>query len=1223
MHPPPPSSAAALRLSRPPRRAARAALLAGAAATALFFPTQLFSSSAAAAPQAPSTAEWFVDAAAASGLDFVHFNGMSGELYFAEMMGGGGALFDFDGDGDLDVFLVQGSMLGGKPLAEATFPPRGPLRHRLYRNDLAVAPDGRRTLRFTDVTEGSGIETAGYGNGAAAGDFDNDGRVDLYVLAVGGNQLLRNLGGGRFADVTRAAGVEERRWSAAASFFDFDRDGWLDLYVGNYVDWSAAQPKFCPDMTGANDYCGPLAFTPQSDRLFRNRGRGPSGEVSFEEVTARALPHAAPGTTLGSVAADFDGDGWQDLYVANDAEPNQLWMNQRDGTFRDEALLAGCAVNERGLPEASMGVDAGDVDGDGDEDLFMTHLNQETNTLYVNDGNGFFADRSRESGLGPPSWLFTGFGTALFDYDNDGRLDAAAVNGAVKLADAPRRSGDPYPLHQTNQLFRNLGSDQRPPGRASLQVAEPITGLRNLGPGPSGLARFEEVTARAGAVWQLSEVSRGAAFGDVDDDGDIDILVVNNAGPVRLLLNQVGSARPWLGLRLVDAGGRRDQLGARVEVRRRDGPALWRRSRSDGSYLVANDPRVLIGLGDASEVTAVRVHWPSGRSEEWTGLPLRAYTTLREGTGKTVTAEKGRAGAPAAAAPAVEIAPTPVAGAQELSPERVGQGAEVSFERMHPTVAQQLREAAELVAALAGRGGTPPAEMARAYGGLGQLYLVYEIYEPAAEALGKARAMAPEEPRWSYLDGVALQELRRMDEAAAALEAALAVRPGDAMAQLRLGQIELERGRAGRARQLFERALAEESLRAAARFGLGRLAAAERRWSDAVRHFEAALAAQPQATTIRHPLALAYRELGQLDRARELLLHAAGDVPVTFADPWLDEAKRAATGPGIHALRALGAKRRGDGKRAVEELRRAVALDPGNDQLRQRLAVELEEQGEVAAALAEYREAVRLAADSPLAHLNLGAALARQREDGPALEHLRRAVALAPDFQTAQRYLGTLLLQTGRTDEALTHFTRARDLDPTDRGARLGRAAALRRLARYAEAEEEVRSVLARDAQDAAALVELGAVLASRGDGDGALAAWEQAAKLPAADPAAAAMANLQSAQLLAARGAAEAALERLRAAVTLRPDLAVAHFNLATLLAERGDYAAAASGYAKVVELKPADREAHLALAHALAAAGRRDEARAALEEGLRKLPGDSLLTQALKQLASDEVRP
>ena len=565
--------------------------------------------------------DWFVDAAAASGLDFVHFNGMSGELSFAEMMGGGGALFDFDGDGDLDVFLVQGSMLGGKPLAQATLPPQGPLRHRLYRNDLTVGPDGRRTLRFTDVSDATGIATAGYGNGAAAGDFDNDGRVDLYVLAVGGNQLLRNLGSGRFADATREAGVEERRWSAAASFFDYDRDGWLDLFVGNYVDWSAAQPRFCPDLAGANDYCGPLAFAPQSDRLFHNRGRGPAGEVTFEEVTARALPAAAPGNTLGSVTADLDGDGWLDLYVANDAEPNQLWLNRRDGGFRDEALLAGCAVNERGLPEASMGVDAGDIDNDGDEDLFMTHLNQETNTLYLNDGKGFFADRSRDSGLGPPSWLFTGFGTAFFDYDNDGWLDVAAVNGAVKLADAPRRAGDPYPLHQTNQLFRNLGGE--PAGRTA-----------------SGVVRFAEVTARAGAAWRLSEVSRGAAFGDVDDDGDTDVLVINNAGPARLLLNQVGSARPWLGLRLLGADGRRDQLGARVEVRRRGGPTLWRRARTDGSYLVSNDPRVLVGLGEASEVTAVRVHWPSGRSEEWAGLPLRAYTTLREGTGNAVAAAR-------------------------------------------------------------------------------------------------------------------------------------------------------------------------------------------------------------------------------------------------------------------------------------------------------------------------------------------------------------------------------------------------------------------------------------------------------------------------------------------------------------------------------------------------------------------------------------------------------
>jgi tetratricopeptide (TPR) repeat protein len=504
---------------------------------------------------------------------------------------------------------------------------------------------------------------------------------------------------------------------------------------------------------------------------------------------------------------------------------------------------------------------------------------------------------------------------------------------------------------------------------------------------------------------------------------------------------------------------------------------------------------------------------------------------------------------------------------------------DVALERMHPTVAAQLGEAAGLVAALAGRGDAPAADLARAYGGLGQLYLVYELYAPAAEVLERARELAAEEPRWSYLEAVALQELRRLDAAAAALERTLALYPGDAAAAVRLAQVELERRRPEQARPLFERAGADAGTRAAALFGLGRLAAAERKWSEAARHFEAALAAQPAASSIRHPLALAYRELGQLDRARAVL-GEAGAVPVTFSDPRLDEAKRAATGPGIYALRAVEAARRGNPQRVLDYLRQAVALDPANDQLRQGLAAELERRGEAAAAIAEYREAVRLAPGSPLAHLNLGVALGRRGETGPALEHVGRAVALAPDFQPAQRVLGMLLLQSRRPDEALARFARAQELDPTDRAARLGRARALRQLARHEEAERELRALVAGDPQDAAALLELGVVLAER--------------------------------------GATEEAIERLRAAVERRPDLAVAHFNLATLLAERGDYAGAASAYAQVVALTPADREAHLARARALAAAGRPAEARAALEEGLRKLPGDPVLAAALAELAA-----
>ncbi len=553
----------------------------------------------------PDAVEPFSEMAEAVGIDFVHFNGMSGEFYAPEIAGGGGALFDYDNDGDLDVYLAQGHMLGAdKTLADAVLPPRSdqPLTDRLYRNDLRVAEDGTRTLHFTDVTATSGIEETGYGMGVAAGDFNNDGWVDLYVTNFGRNQLLHNQGDGTFADVTEKAGVDDRRWSVSAAFLDFDRDGWLDLFVGNYVDFSLANNKPCYTPNGARDYCSPLSYKSLPDRLFRNRGDG-----TFEDVSAKARITRNFGGALGVIAADFNNDGWLDLYVANDGLPNQLWINQKDGTFLDDAFLAGAAVNMDGATEASMGVDAADFDSDGDEDLFMTHLLGETNTLYVNDGQGWFEDRSLATGLAAPSKAYTSFGTAWFDYDNDGWLDLFIANGEVKTIPALARAGDVYPLHQPNQLFANLGD-----------------------------GRFREITSQAPKAFAPSEVSRGAAFGDVDNDGDVDILVVNNSGRARLLINHVGNQNHWLGLRLLNRS-KRDALGARVAVYRPSGAPLWRRVRADGSYASANDPRVLVGLGAAEAIRSVHVRWPGGQTEQWTDLPVDRYTTLQEGRGKEVS----------------------------------------------------------------------------------------------------------------------------------------------------------------------------------------------------------------------------------------------------------------------------------------------------------------------------------------------------------------------------------------------------------------------------------------------------------------------------------------------------------------------------------------------------------------------------------------------------------
>ena len=556
--------------------------------------------------------EWFTERAAAAGLDFVHFNGASGEFYYPEILPPGVALFDYDNDGDLDVFVVQGQMLGAdhgpdqsavgtKTLADALVPPSArslPLRGRLFRNDLEVHADGTRTLRFTDVTEKSGIDARQYGLGVAAGDVDNDGCVDLLLTNFGTNQLFHNNCDGTFTDVSKSSGIQAPPGVAvAAAFFDYDRDGWLDLYIGYNVDYTLKNDTRCPNVAGVRDYCPPRAYGGQPDRLYRNVGGG-----RFVDVTAKALiGGTTAGPALGVSTADFNGDGWIDIYVANDGVENLLWINQRNGTFKETALLAGAAVNELGKAEASMGVDAGDFDNDGDEDLFFTNLTGEGHDLLVNDGTGTFQEMSARAGLASASLPYTGFGTAWFDFDNDGLLDLLTVNGKVALEG---RSSGTFPYDQRKQLFRNLGD-----------------------------GTFKDVTAEAGAAFAISEVGRGAAFGDVDNDGDVDVVVANDGGPLRLLVNNIGNRNHWLGLRLAGAGGR-DMLGAHVAVLRGSSGPLYRRARSDGSYASANDPRVLVGLGASVETPAVRVRWPDGRVEEWTAMAIDRWTTITQGGGR-------------------------------------------------------------------------------------------------------------------------------------------------------------------------------------------------------------------------------------------------------------------------------------------------------------------------------------------------------------------------------------------------------------------------------------------------------------------------------------------------------------------------------------------------------------------------------------------------------------
>ncbi len=539
----------------------------------------------------------FREVAAETGLIFQHFSGAAGEFYMPEIMGAGGALMDCDGDGDLDVFLVQGSLLDkDKNRSSIRFPlPKGQQPgNRLFRNDLI--PSGK--LHFTDVTKDSRLSSEGYGMGVAVGDYDNDGDLDLYLTCFGNNLLYRNNSDGSFTDVTRAAGVDDSRWSSSAAFLDYDRDNDLDLFLTNYLDFTVRSNKRCLSSAGEPDYCTPAAYRPVPDRLFRNEGNGRFVDVSLSSGIALA---SGPG--LGITTADFNGDGWIDLFVANDGAANLLWINQGNGRFVEQGLMAGVAYAMDGVARAGMGAAAGDIENDGDIDVLVTNLAREGSTLFLNNGQGLFSDGSLELGLSLPTFGFTGFGAGWVDYDNDGWLDLFTANGAVTIVESLR--GMPYPFQQRNQLFHNKGGN-----------------------------KLLDVTAAAGAALEFVEVSRGAAFGDIDNDGDTDILITNNNGPVRLLLNQAAQGNHWLEVRLQGVKDNRTGLGSRVGLRRKKQATLWRLAKTDGSYLSASDSRVHFGLGNSSDLDAVVVEWPSGSKEEWLDIKADRTLTLRQGTGR-------------------------------------------------------------------------------------------------------------------------------------------------------------------------------------------------------------------------------------------------------------------------------------------------------------------------------------------------------------------------------------------------------------------------------------------------------------------------------------------------------------------------------------------------------------------------------------------------------------
>lgn len=505
-------------------------------------------------------------------------------------VGSGAAIFDYDNDGRLDLFLLQNAG------------PDAPAKHRLYH----LTED----LKYVDVSAGSGLDLAGYGMGVAAGDFNNDGRVDLFLTEYGRVRLFRNDSTGaepRFTEITSNAGIENAFWGTSTAFVDFDRDGWLDLVIVNYVNYDPS--RWCADDGSRQEFCGPDAFPGRIAKLYRNVGAEANGE-RFEDVTIASGLAARPGPGLGILCADFDGDAWPDLFVANDGQPNHLWINQRNGKFAEEGVLRGIALNAMGKAEANMGIAFGDVNGDGLFDLFVTHLTEETHTLWRQEPRGFFLDHTAASKLIGSSSRSTGFGTVMADVDNDGDLDLMLANGRVTRAKKEPANAeavsDPFwrPYAEPNQLLLN-----------------------------DGAGNFVNASPENAAFCGAPAVSRGLAVADLDDDGGIDLVVTRIAQAPIICRNVDAQRGHWLLVRAIDPRLHRDAYGAELTVKA--GEKSYHRQVNPGySFLCSNDPRAHFGLAKADTYDAIEVLWPDGTKESFPGGPADRLVTLERGAGK-------------------------------------------------------------------------------------------------------------------------------------------------------------------------------------------------------------------------------------------------------------------------------------------------------------------------------------------------------------------------------------------------------------------------------------------------------------------------------------------------------------------------------------------------------------------------------------------------------------
>jgi enediyne biosynthesis protein E4 len=535
---------------------------------------------AAAIAGTPGTADvTFTDVTTSAGIHFVHNAGKSGKKYLPETVGSGAAFIDADGDGWIDIFLVNGK----------DWTPRG-------RKSLGALYRNNKNGTFTDITAGSGLDVEMYGVGVAVGDFDNDGRDDLYVTALHGDHLFHNEGGGKFKDVTKTSGIQNASFGTSAAWLDYDKDGKLDLFVANYVQWSAKTDIWCSLDGKTKSYCTPESYKGTASKLYHNLGNG-----RFEDVTAKAGLGDPTSKSLGIAVIDYDGDGWPDLFVANDTQPNKLYHNNHNGTFSEVGISAGVAFGEDGAARGAMGADWADYDRSGRAHLVVGNFSNQMVALYHNEGNGLFVDQAPLSPVGRDSLLSLGFGAFFFDYDLDGYPDILTANGHIE---------------------EQIGTVQ-----PKIKYQEPPLLFRNVGG-----KKFENMSTKVGEAFTVPMVARGAIYGDYDHDGDLDVLFSTSNGPARLLRNDGGNRNHWLCIKTVGTKSNRDGIGAVVRIESASGKQ-WNTVRSGSSYASQSDLALTFGLGGDTSVKTIQVEWPSGTKQNFTGIPANQLITIDESKG--------------------------------------------------------------------------------------------------------------------------------------------------------------------------------------------------------------------------------------------------------------------------------------------------------------------------------------------------------------------------------------------------------------------------------------------------------------------------------------------------------------------------------------------------------------------------------------------------------------